>query len=525
MSNKTRRDFLKSATGGTLGMLVGSAAISRRGVAGAAKTPARRPNILLAISDDQSWLHTGVMGCKTVNTPAFDRVAREGVLFTNAFGAAPQCSPCRAALLTGRHIWQLEEAGTHASNFPIKFQVYPDLIEAAGYFVGGTGKLWGPGEWKTNGRPRNPAGPAFNRRTLKEKPSKGLNNNDYAGNFQDFLQRRPKDKPFCFWYGGTEPHRQYEKGIGLQSGKKIEDVVVPPFLPDVPEIRSDILDYCFEIDWFDKHLGAMLRLLEEAGELDNTIILVTSDNGMSFPNSKANMHEYGTHMPMAIRWPAGAKGGRVVEDLIPFIDIAPTFLEAAGLTPPAAMTGKSFLDVLASDKSGRVDPKREKVLTGRERHTHARPDNVGYPSRAIRTYDYLFILNFKPDRWPAGDPEGYHDIDGSPSKTYMMEHRTSEKVAPLFPLAFGKRPAEELYDIKKDPGCLTNLADRAEFAAIKKRLRAELERSLTEQGDPRMSGSDIFDSYPRYSPMRPELGGFAEQGQYNPKFQPKGEKP
>jgi uncharacterized sulfatase len=523
MSSVSRRNFVSHTAYGTLGLLAGVATLSRSARAGEATATTRRPNILFAISDDQSWAHAGAYGCKTVNTPAFDRVAREGVLFTNAFAAAPQCSPNRASILTGRHIWQNEEAGTHASNFPRKLIVYTDLLEAAGYFVGYTGKPWGPGNWQVTGWPRNPAGPAFNKRGIKDKPVKGINKTDYAANFKDFLAQKPKDKPFCFWYGGHEPHRDYEKGAGLNAGKKLEDVVVPPFLPDVPEIRSDILDYCNEIDWFDNQLAQMLRLLEEAGELDNTIVVVTSDNGMSFPNSKANMHEYGIHMPLAIRWPGGMKGGRVVDDLISFVDFAPTFLEAAGLTIPATMTGKSFLDVLTSGKSGKVDPMRDKIFSGRERHTHARPDNVGYPSRVIRTDDYLYVLNLKPDRWPVGDPEGYADIDNGPSKTYMMANRTADNVRPLFHLAFEKRPAEELYDIKKDPGCLKNLADLPEYAAEKKKLRAKLERTLTEQKDLRMSGSEIFDSYPRYSPMREQLEGFKEQGKYNPKFQPKGE--
>ncbi|KPL11910.1 heparan N-sulfatase [candidate division BRC1 bacterium SM23_51] len=490
-------------------------------LAGVARLQGRRPNILLAISDDQSWAHTGAAGCKTVNTPAFDRVAREGVLFANAFAAAPQCSPNRASLLTGRHIWQNEEAGTHASNFPRKFPVYTDLLEASGYVLGYTGKPWGPGNWEITGWPRNPAGPEFNKINMKEKIPQGIRKTDYAANFKAFLDSQPKDKPFCFWYGCKEPHREYEQGVGLRAGKKIEDVVVPPFLPDTPEIRSDILDYCFEIDWFDRHLVRMLRMLEEAGELDNTIVVVTSDNGMPFPRAKANLYEYGTHMPLAIRWPARVKAGRVIEDLTSFVDFAPTFLEAAGLTPPPTMTGRSFLDILASGKSGRVDPTRDKVFTGRERHTHARPDNLGYPARAIRTHDYLYILNLKPDRWPAGDPEGFFDIDGSPSKTYMLENRTSAEGKRLFALAVAKRPAEELYDIKADPGCVNNLAALAKYAAIQKKLRAELEQALTEQKDPRVLGyGDVFDSYPRYSAMR-DYPGFKKQGEYNPKFQVK----
>jgi len=484
------------------------------------KAAARRPNILLAIADDWSWPHNSAAGDPVVRTPAFDRVAQAGVLFTNAICASPGCAPSRAAILTGRPPWQLEEAGTHASLFPSKFAVFPNLLEAAGYFVGLTGKGAGPCNWKDAGWSRNPAGPAFDERTL-EAP-KGVNRNDYAGNFADFLQARPKDRPFFFWYGGHEPHRAYDPGCGLRAGKRLDAVPVPAFLPDCREVRSDILDYCFEIEWFDRHLGRMLDMLEKAGELENTLVVVTGDNGMPFPAAKANLREYGIHLPLAVAWPARVKGGRVIEDLISFMDFAPTFLEAAGLRVPEVIVGRSFLDVLSSARSGRVDPKRTRALSGRERHSHARFDNLGYPSRALRTDQYLYVRNFKPELWPAGDPPLYADIDDGPSKRYLLEHGSDPAVRPFFQTACAKRPAEELFDIRRDPGCVRNLAESPAYTNLLSELRAELERTLRAQRDPRVvGGGDIFDSYPRFSPMRPELGGFALQGEYNPKYRPR----
>ncbi|MGC8792924.1 MAG: sulfatase family protein, partial [Bryobacteraceae bacterium] len=312
----------------------GCPTLSRRALLGAAAPAilrgraARRPNILLAISDDQSYPHVSAMGDRVVKTPAFDRVASQGVLFRHCYSLSPGCAPARAGLLTGRYPWQLEEAGTHASLFPRKFTVYPDLLEQHGYFVGLTGKGAGPCNYKDAGWPHNPAGPSFDRHKVA-RPLPGINANDYARNFEDFLDARPKDKPFCFWYGGTEPHRTYEKGSGLKSGKRIEDVVVPPFLPDSPEVRSDILDYYREIEYFDSHLARMLELLEKRGELENTVVVVTSDNGMSFPGAKATMYDYGIHVPLAIMWKAECPGGRVSDDLVSFADFAPTFLEAA----------------------------------------------------------------------------------------------------------------------------------------------------------------------------------------------------
>jgi len=476
-----------------------------------------RPNILFAISDDQSWLHAGAYGNQGVRTPNFDRVARSGVLFRNAFCPAPQCAPTRAALLTGRNIWQLEEAGTHASLFPRKFAVYPDILKESGYFIGLTGKGAGPCDFTTPGWPHNPAGPSFDERRVAVR-IEGVSPNDYAANFGDFLRARPQGSPFCFWFGCTEPHRVYEKGIGLRLGKKLEDARVPPFLPDNAEVRSDLLDYYTEIEHFDRQLGAILDQIEQAGELRNTLVVVTGDNGMSFPGAKATMYEYGWHQPLAIAWPERVVGGRVVDDLVSFIDFAPTYLEAAGLKPQAAMTGRSLMKTLAAAGSGLVDPSRDRVFGGRERHSHARFDNLGYPARAIRMLSHLYIRNFKPDRWPAGDPPGYHDIDDGPTKRWMLEHREEAAVKPLFDHGCGKQPEEQLFDIRNDPGCLRNLAESREHADARRSLRAELDRVLTEQGDPRMRGSEIFDSYPRVSPMRPELGGFATQHAYNPRY-------
>ena len=473
-----------------------------------AEEKSQRPNILLAIADDWSWPHASAYGSKFVHTPAFDRVAKAGVLFNQAFCPSPGCSPSRAALLTGRHTWQLEHAGTHASSFSETYIVYPDLLEAAGYFVGMTGKGWGPGNFKAGGRNRNPAGPGFDGAKLASAPN-GLTF-DYAGNFQTFLSKRPKGQPFCFWYGGKEPHRGYQKGSGLKAGQRLEDVAVPPFLPDTPEIRSDLLDYAFEVEWFDRHLGRMLDVLEEAGELKNTLVVVTSDNGMPFPRAKANCYEYGIHMPLAIAWPNRASGGRVVDDLVSHIDLAPTFLEAAGVAGRQAMTGKSLLNVLISEAEEQVDPTRTQVFAARERHSSSRVDNLGYPCRALRTPEFLYIRNFAPDRWPAGDPRGvggdalgYYDIDGSPSKTLLFERRDDATVSRLFELAVGKRPAEELYHVVSDPACLTNVAGLEKYATVKKRLKARLSEEMSRTGDPHARGEgEVFESYPRYSPIR-----------------------
>ncbi len=499
------------------------------GVVGALSPVAQadvRPNILLAISDDQSFFHTSKAGYPAVRTPAFDRIADEGIYFTHAITASPGCSPSRAALLTGRYCWQLEHAGTHASEFPQKYIAYPDLLEAAGYTVGFTGKGWGPGNFAISGRTRNPAGPEFSGNTIASPT--GISKKDYAANFSDFLQAREADKPFCFWYGGHEPHRVFEDGRGLAQGKKLEDAVVPSFLPDTPEIRSDLLDYCAEIEWFDQHLGRMIALLEEAGELDNTIIVVTSDNGMAFPRAKANAYEYGIRMPLAIRWGDKVSGGRTVDDLVSLIDLAPTFLEAAGVKHPGEryaappMTGNSLMAILKSDKSGILDTSRDAVYSARERHSSSRYKTLGYPQRAMRTRDYLYIRNFHPERWPAGAPQkmgvggypkdlreagpmhaGYHDIDACPTHTFLVKNRDDAAIGPFFHAAVDRHPAEELFRVADDPGCMNNLAADPEFTEVKAALSRQMMDYLKKTGDPRVvANGEIFETYPRYSRHR-----------------------
>ncbi|MGB2313408.1 MAG: sulfatase-like hydrolase/transferase [Flavobacteriaceae bacterium] len=351
----------------------------------------------------------------------------------------------------------------------------------------------------------------------------------FTKNFKDFYNQKEEGSPFVFWYGAFEPHRVYEYQSGIKAGKNMEAVKVPDFLPDTDVVRNDILDYILEIEHFDNQLHQMIQFLKEKGELENTMILVTADNGMPFPYAKANVQEFGTHVPLAISLPNGIKG-KVVDEPVGLIDLAPTLMELVGLEDAMSPTGKSLLTVLTKEQH---PPHREYVLTGRERHTHARPDNMGYPARAIRTQEYLYVYHFKPDRWPQGDPvfttsendlrnsvkgfkalyPGYHDVDPSPSKEVVMGMENT----PYFERAFAKRATEQLYNIKKDPYCTQNIALLPEYKEVMIQLKQQLLNDLKEQGDPRVSDNPVFDSYPRYSTMR-NFPGFNHRGKYNPAF-------
>lgn len=456
----------------------------------------KKPNILLVISDDQSYPFASAYGDESIRTPAFDRIAGEGILFTQAFAASPGCSPSRAALLTGLNCWQLRQAGTHASSFPREFTTLPDLLEQAGYFAGYTGKGWGPGNFKASGRERNPAGPNYSGRQLKAPGE--ISKTDYVANFSDFLEEKPDDQPFFFWLGTHEPHRRFRKGAGKASGMSPEKVKVPAFLPDTDSVRSDLLDYGFEIQWFDRQLANAISLLEQRGELDNTIVVVTSDNGMPFPRAKANVYEYGIHVPLAVRWGEQIKGGRRSDDLVNLIDLFATFLDLAGAPYPSyKVASRSLISVFSGTGNGVADSSRTAVFASRERHSSSRWNNLGYPQRCIRTRDYLYIRNYKPERWPAGTPPRFHDIDEA-SERFLIRHGDDPRYSELFHLATGKRPAEELYKITSDPACLHNLAGEARYDSVLVSLRGRLGAYLMETLDPRVTGSgEVFESYPR----------------------------
>ncbi len=463
-----------------------------------------RPNILFAIADDASWKHFGAYGSDWVKTPAFDRVAREGILFTHAYTPNAKCAPSRSSILTGRNSWQLEEAANHSPLFPAKFTTYAEALGEKGYWVGSTAKGWAPGDpGEINGKKRELTGPKFDEHTTTP-PAKHISNNDYARNFEAFLKARPEGQPFCFWYGSLEPHRAYEFEAGIKYGEKSRNEIdeVPPFWPDVDTVRTDMLDYAFEIEYFDLHLQRMLEKLDELGELENTIVIVTADNGMPFPRIKGQVYEYSNHLPLAVMWPDGIRNpGRVVNDFVNFIDFAPTFLEVAGTSAEDAgmqpVTGISLTRYFKTEEEGRIFNDRDYVLVGKERHDVGRPDDQGYPVRGIFKGDFLYLRNFEPDRWPKGNPEtGYLNCDGSPTKTYILDTRRKKGIMEYWQLNFGKRDSEELYNVVEDPFCMNNLAGEQSYADLKNELEQEMTQRLKEEGDPRMFGNgEVFDNY------------------------------
>ena len=508
-----------------------------------------RPNILFAFADDwgrYASAYAKLDGSGGINdalqTPNFDRVAREGVLFRRAFVSAPSCTPCRSALLSGQHFWRtgrgaiLRGAVWDGSN-----PAYPLMLRHAGYHIGETYKVWSPGT--PNDAPYGAgqyayekAGSKFNQfsQNVTRMVAEGMSiaaarqvlYDEVGANFDAFLADRKPGQPFCYWFGPTQVHRKWIKGSGTALWGIDPDSLqgkMPPFLPDVPEVRQDLADYFGEIQSFDAGLGLLLKKLEAIGELDNTLVVVSGDHGApGFPHGKCNLYDFGSSVPLAIRG-AGTKGGRVVDDLITLPDLAPTFLELGGVNIPEVMTGRSLLPLLNSTKSGQVDPARDAVFIGRERHVeNARADFAPYPQRAIRTHDFLYIINFRPDRWPLGDPyrlDGVNppsveeltgetrvslpDEDAGPTKAWLVGVRNDPKWKAHFDWVYGRRPREELYDLKADPHQAKNVAADPKYAKARADLEKRLMDELQRTGDPRLvDHGKFFETPPLAGPLQ-----------------------
>ncbi len=448
--------------------------ISRRTFLGGAAALAAQPkrtNILLLLADNWAWPHASCYGDPVIKTPTFDKLAKEGLLFTHSFAPNPSCSPSRSLLLTGQEAHRLGAAASLYGNMSSEVPTYTNLLEKNGYLVGFSDKGWGPGSPEKAGWPHNPAGSTYK-------------------DFDAFLKARSTGQPFCFWFGSHDPHVPWNRGQQKKAAMNPASVKVPAHLPNRKEVRDDILNYYCEVQNFDEECGKILEALALKGELNNTLVVMTSDNGWQIPRGLGNCYDLGVRTPLAIRHPGLLKAGEVREDYVSIGDLAPTFLQAAGLPIPAGMTAQSLLG----------KQRRTEMFLERERHANVRKGDLSYPVRGIRTKDYLYLRNFEPDRWPAGDPEfywavgPYGDVDDSPSKQALMK----DKQQPYFDLCLGKRPAEELYVLKSDPDQVKNVASNPQFAKVKADLAARVQKWMVATKDPRATNphTDFWDRAP-----------------------------
>jgi arylsulfatase A-like enzyme len=526
-----------------------------------------KPNLLFLFADD--WgRYASILreseGPGTINdiveTPNFDRIAKEGVFFRNAHVSAPSCTPCRSALLTGQHFWRTNTGSIlRGAVWDASLPSFPLLLQDAGYHIGYSHKVWGPGTPAnspfTKEQSFSKRGGSFNQFSEfvtkavaagrpAEEAKAGLIE-ETRGNFEDFLAARKEGEPWLYWFGPTNVHRKWIKGSGKALWGIDPDTLkgkMPPFLPDVPEVREDLADYFGEIKAWDAGIGILLAEIEKRGEKGKTLVVISGDHGApGFPHGKCNLYGFGTNVCLSITGP-GVKGGRIVDDFTSLTDLAPTFLEAAGLKAPKVMTGRSLWNVLKSDKSGLVDETRTRVFTGRERHVEiARSDYTPYPQRAIRTADHVLIINFRPDRYPMGDPYRLDssedpgidelenetrvtlpDEDSGPTKAWLVRARNTPEWKDHYEWVYGKRPKYELYDLKKDPHETTNLAEDPALAEVKAALEKELLDVLGRTGDPRLIDDGKFYETPPMAGPLPDEKNFWDEGKGRAKAKGKG---
>ncbi len=515
----------------------------------AAAPPPPRWNILFCFADDwgrYASCYAALDGRPSPNdivrTPHIDRVAREGVLFRHAFVNSPSCTPCRSSLFSGRHFFNTGRGAIlRGAVWDDAIPSFPLLLRAAGYHIGKTYKAWGPGV---------PADAPFGGQRYAYEQS-GLAPNNFSeeatarvrrgltvpeareeilaqvrGNFDAFLAARKPGQPWHYFFGPTTTHRTWVKGSGQALwGIDPERLAgrLPSFLPDVAEVREDVADYLGEVQAVDACVGVLLERLEAAGELDRTLIVLSGDHGMpGVPSGKCNLYDHGTAVALVMRVP-GSKAGRVVDDFVCLPGLAPTFMEIGGVQPPAGLYGRSLLPLLRTERDGQIEPERTWVVTGRERHVDvAREGNLPYPMRALRTREFLYIRNFAPERWPMGvaglatSPEalasgavetnnriGFADVDAGPTKVWLIAHRDDPQGKWHFARTFGKRPAEELYDLRQDPDQVKNVVAEPAYAAIKAGLAKRLMTTLTGAGDPRVTGDGTTFDRPPFTDTEP----------------------
>ena len=509
-------------------------------------TSAERPNILFFFVDDWGRYASVYADPASpsfndiVSTPHFDRVAREGVRFDHAFVPVSSCGPCRASVVTGRYFWNCgsraflngRASDWKGINNPFsELAKFPDRLRDQGYLVRRSLKTLSFAPSKPLDFERSLPDPEYHRYGL------------YVGEAVDPDQRqrriaetlehprpemrrvlqasRESEQPFFFVYGTYNVHRPFH----VDSGRSLWGIEeqqlrghLPPYLPDVEEVRRDFADYLGEVQAADAMLGVMIEELEAANELDHTLIVLSGDNGIpGVPRGKTNCYDLAIHAPLMCRLPGTIPAGRVIQDFVSLMDLGPTLLELTESQPIENADGRSFLKQLTSQKSGWVDPSRDRVVVGRELHFHsAREGHLPYPMRAIRTPEYLYIRNFKADRWPMGAPynldtagEGYEDLEESPwrdldsslTKSWFLHHRDTELGRRVMAWSIDKRPQEEFYDLRKDPHQLQNLAEDPAYAAAVASFREQLDDVMRTTEDPRLQ--DEFDRPPWVQPVTP----------------------
>lgn len=429
----------------------------------------RPPNILFVLSDDHSVPYLGAYGATWMSTPHLDQLAREGLRFTRAFTAAPQCVPSRTALMTGRSP-VAARMGRFSSPLPADVPVAQEVLREKGYYTGVCGRYFHL-DGAINPAPATAA--AYEKHHMKTWKNRvdflDVSSQAKAPElFEQFLAQRPKDRPWFFWMNFNDPHHPWDTGGGKVDPAKI---VLPPHLPDLPGVRADLARYCSEIEHADESFGAVMAALRKSGEEANTIVLFMGDNGMAFPHGKGSLFDPGLNVPLLARWPGQIRPA-VTDTLISGEDLAATFMDIGGATAPRGVSGRSFYPLLR----GRAYTPREYIFAARLHHgnsafsEHTKASEFDL-SRCVRSARYKLIYNLTPkmEYWPVDSARdaGWQEM--------LAAHQAGTLPRAIDEAYFrDPRPVLELYDLEKDPGELENLVGRAEYRDIQQTLMAAM---------------------------------------------------
>lgn len=439
-----------------------------------ARAASAAPNILFVLSDDHSNPYVGCYGSSWMSTPNLDALARDGMRFDRAFTAAPQCVPSRAAIQSGRSPVAIR-MGRFGSPMPPEVVTLPEVLRGLGYYTGVCGRgyhLDGPGS------PNDATLAIYEKHGLRtwKRRVDSLDTSaqeQTPAKLEDFLNRAPKGKPWFFWMNYSDPHHVWDERAGKVDPAKIK---LPPHLPDLPGVRSDLARYCGEVERADGLFGQSLDVLRRRGLEENTIVVFMGDNGMAFPHGKGSLYDPGLNVPLLVRWPGRVKAGSQTRALVSGEDIAPTLIQAAGGQPPKEMSGRSFLNLL----TGRAYEPRKHIFGARLHHgsgpfTAQLKASTFDLSRCARSDRWKLIYNCTPqmEYWPV-------DSGGDPSWQEILAAHRENRLKPEHERAYfqNPRPVLELFDLEKDPGELENLAGRKEYREVQEELMAALQEKM-----------------------------------------------
>ena len=438
-----------------------------------------RPNMILIIADDMSWDDVGAYGHPHIRTPYLDQLAEEGMRFDRGFLTTSSCSPSRSSIITGQYP---HNTGAEQLHWPLPANqlTFVELLKESGYWTAQAGK-WHLGDAVKDRFDIVKDGLTIGFDADAEEKGDVARDGSGAEDWVSLLEERPRDQPFFLWLAAVDPHRVYEEGI-IDRPHTIDEVVVPPYLPDTEEVRADLALYYDEIHRMDDYIGKVLAKLDEQNVAENTLVLFISDNGRPFPRDKTTLLDGGIKTPWIVRWPVRIEPGSISGSLVSSVDIAPTFLGLAGLSVPESFEGMDISSVFTNPQ----DMVRDAVYA--EDHWHDHDDF----SRAVRTVNYKYIRNFFP-QFPNTPPA---DALTSPTFASILALQDAGQLSDIQASIFVMpRPEEELYDVERDPYELTNLAEDPEYSDVLSLMRQRMEGFRTASGDrdPEFYTPDEFD--------------------------------